>query len=137
MATKKTVVENYDAIKAMLNGETVEGYTLEQALAFLDKRIEITKKKNASDKGAELTPKQREKMEQTEGYKNDVVAVMVAGTAYAPSDIVKLLGNPEIVNPQKVTPLLTALVTEGRVVKATVKGRSVYSLPSAEGESED
>ena len=137
MANKKTVVENYDAIKAMLNGETVEGYTLEQALTFLDKRIEITKKKNASGKGAELTPKQREKMEQTEGHKTAIVSVMAEDTQYTPSDLVKLVGIEEIRNPQKITPMLTALVEEKRLVKATVKGRSVYALPSAEGESED
>lgn len=123
MATKKTVVQMFEELLA------IPGLTQEQK-DFLAKRIEITKKKNASGRDGELTPKQKEKMAQTESYKNDVVAVMVAGTAYAPSDIVKLLGNPEIVNPQKVTPLLTALVTEGRVVKATVKGRSVYSLPA-------
>lgn len=137
MATKKTVVENYDAIKAMLNGETVEGYTLEQALAFLDKRIEITKKKNASGKGAELTPKQREKMEQTEGHKTAIVSTMAEDTQYTPSDLVKLVGIEEIRNTQKITPMLTALVEEKRLVKATVKGRSVYALPSAEGESEE
>ena len=137
MANKKTVVENYDAIKAMLNGETVEGYTLEQALTFLDKRIEITKKKNASGKGAELTPKQREKMEQTEGHKTAIVSVMAEDTQYTPSDLVKLVGIEEIRNTQKITPMLTALVEEKRLVKATVKGRSVYALPSAEGESED
>ena len=137
MANKKTVVENYDAIKAMLNGETVEGYTLEQALTFLDKRIEITKKKNASGKGAELTPKQKEKMEQTEGYKTAIVSAMTENTQYTPSDLVKLVGIEEIRNTQKITPMLTALVEEKRLVKATVKGRSVYALPSAEGESED
>jgi hypothetical protein len=137
MANKKTVVENYDAIKAMLNGETVEGYTLEQALAFLDKRIEITQKKNASGKGGELTPKQREKMEQTEGHKTAIVSVMAENTQYTPSDLVKLVGIEEIRNTQKITPMLTALVEEKRLVKATVKGRSVYALPSAEGESED
>ncbi len=137
MANKKTVVENYDAIKAMLNGETVEGYTLEQALAFLDKRIEITQKKNASGKGGELTPKQREKMEQTEGHKTAIVSAMAENTQYTPSDLVKLVGIEEIRNTQKITPMLTALVEEKRLVKATVKGRSVYALPSAEGESEE
>jgi hypothetical protein len=137
MANKKTVVENYDAIKAMLNGETVEGYTLEQALAFLDKRIEITQKKNAGGKGGELTPKQREKMEQTEGHKTAIVSAMAENTQYTPSDLVKLVGIEEIRNTQKITPMLTALVEEKRLVKATVKGRSVYALPSAEGESEE
>lgn len=130
MANKKTVVEMYEGILAKypLNDEDK---------AFIEKRIEITKKKNASGKGAELTPKQREKMEQTEGYKTAIVSAMTENTQYTPSDLVKLVGIEEIRNTQKITPMLTALVEEKRLVKATVKGRSVYALPSAEGESED
>ena len=130
MATKKTVVQKYEGILAK--------YALsDEDKAFIEKRIEITKKKNASGKGGELTPKQKEKMEQNEGYKSSIVSVMVEGVQYSPSDLVKLMSNPAIVNTQKITPLLTALVEENRLVKATVKGRSVYSLPSAEGEGEE
>ena len=130
MATKKTVVQMYEGILAK--------YALsDEDKAFIEKRIEITKKKNASGKGGELTPKQKEKMEQNEGYKSSIVSVMAEGVQYSPSDLVKLMGNPAIVNTQKITPLLTALVEENRLVKATVKGRSVYSLPSTEGEGEE
>ena len=127
MANKKTVVENFDAIKAMLNGEAVEGYTLEDALAFLDKRIEITQKKNAN-RSAEPTPKQLEKMAHDAELRGKVVAVMVEGTTYTPSDLVKLVDIAEIPNTQKITPMLTTLVADGVLTKATVKGRSVYSL---------
>ena len=127
MANKKTVVENFDAIKAMLNGEAVEGYTLEDALAFLDKRIEITKKKNAN-RSTEPTPKQKEKMAHDVELRGKVVAVMVEGATYTPSDLVKLVDIAEIPNTQKITPMLTTLVADGVLTKATVKGRSVYSL---------
>ena len=129
MATKKTVVEMFKEILPLC--------ATEEQRAFIEKRIEITKKKNASGKTGELTPKQREKMEQNEGYKTAIVAVMSENVQYTPSDLVKLLNNPAIVNTQKITPLLTALVEEKRLVKSTVKGRSVYALPSIEGESED
>lgn len=129
MATKKTVVEMFEEILPLC--------ATEEQRAFIEKRIEITKKKNASGKTGELTPKQREKMEQNEGYKTAIVAVMSENVQYTPSDLVKLLNNPAIVNTQKITPLLTALVEEKRLVKSTVKGRSVYALPSVEGESED
>ena len=129
MATKKTVVEMFEEILPLC--------ATEEQRTFIEKRIEITKKKNASGKTGELTPKQKEKMEQNEGYKTAIIAVMTENVQYTPSDLVKLLNNPAIVNTQKITPLLTALVEEKRLVKATVKGRSVYALPSAEGESED
>ena len=130
MATKKTVVQMYEELM------TIEGLTQEQK-DFLAKRIEITKKKNASGKDGELTPKQKEKMAQTEGYKTSIVEAMADGVQYTPTDVVKLIDIAEIGSTQKVTPLLTALVEENRLVKATVKGRSVYSLPSTEGEGED
>ena len=132
MANKKTVVGNYEAIKAMLNGETVEGYTLEDAVAFIEKRIEITKNKNAKRDGAEPTPKQREQMAANATIENKVVAAMTAGVAYSASDLVKLIADENVANTQKLTPRLTALVEAKKLTKAVVKGKSVYSLVVAE-----
>ena len=120
MANKKTVVQMFEEIKAM------PGLTAEQ-IAFLEKRIEITQKKNAN-RSAEPTPKQREKMAHDAELRNKVVAVMVEGATYTPSDLVKLVDTAEIPNTQKITPMLTTLVADGVLTKATVKGRSVYSL---------
>ena len=123
MANKKTVVEMYEELLA------IEGLTQEQK-DFLTKRIEITKKKNASGKGGELTPKQKEKLAENEGYKNSVIEVMEQGKTYSPTDLLKAVDNPAIPSTQKLTPLLTALVDENRLVKTTIKGRNVYSLPA-------
>jgi hypothetical protein len=120
MANKKTVVQMYEEIKAL------PGLTKEQ-IAFLEKRIEITQKKNAN-RSAEPTPKQKEKMAHDAELRGKVIAVMVEGATYTPSDLVKLVDIAEIPNTQKITPMLTALVTDGVLTKATVKGRSVYSL---------
>lgn len=132
MANKKTVVQMYEELLA------VPTLTEEQK-NFLAKRIEITQKKNAN-RSAEPTPKQKEKMAHDAELRAKVVAVMDADTAYTPSDLVKLVDTAEIPNTQKLTPLLTALVGEGVLTKATVKGRSVYSLSADtadEGEVED
>ena len=123
MATKKTVIEMFEEIKS------VPGLTDEQ-IAFLEKRIELTKNKNAKNASAEPTPKQKAKMAETEGFKADILSVMAEGATYTPSDLVKLMDNPNIPNTQKITPMLPALVGDGKMVKAVVKGRSVYSLPS-------
>ena len=120
MANKKTVVQMFEEIKAL------PGLTAEQ-IAFLEKRIEITKKKNAN-RSTEPTPKQREKMAHDAELRGKVVAVMVEGSTYTPSDLVKLVNIAEIPNTQKITPMLTTLVADGVLTKATVKGRSVYSL---------
>ncbi len=120
MANKKTVVQMYEELL------TIEGLTQEQK-DFLNKRIEITKKKNAN-RSTELTPKQKEKMAHDKELRDRVVAVMVKGKSYTPSDLVKLVDVEEIPNTQKLTPMLTALVTEGVVSKVVEKGRSYYSL---------
>ena len=120
MANKKTVVQMYEELLA------IEGLTQEQK-DFLNKRIEITKKKNAN-RSAEPTPKQLEKMAHDKELRDKVVAVMEQGVSYTPSDLVKLVDVAEIPNTQKLTPMLTALVGEGVVVKTTEKGRSKYSL---------
>ena len=120
MANKKTVVQMYEELLA------IEGLTQEQK-DFLNKRIEITKKKNAN-RSAEPTPKQLEKMAHDKELRDKVVAVMEQGVSYTPSDLVKLVDVAEIPNTQKLTPMLTTLVSEGVVVKTTEKGRSKYSL---------
>ncbi len=131
MANKKTVVEMYDVVKAMLNGEQVEDCTLEQALAFIDKRIEITQKKNASGKSGELTPKQKEALAARNAVADSIVAVMESGTKYTPTELVKALGNEDIKSTQKITPYLTTLVVDGKLVKVNEKGRNLYILPVA------
>ena len=129
MANKKSVVEMFEEIKAL------PGLTKEQ-VEFLEKRIEITKKKNAN-RSAEPTPKQKEKMAHDAELRNKVVAVMVADATYTPTDLVKLVDDPAIPNTQKLTPMLTTLVGEGVLTKATVKGRSVYSLSAVSADEDE
>lgn len=128
MANKKTVVQMYEEILK------VAGLTDEQR-AFIEKRIEITKKKNAN-RSAEPTPKQKEKMEQDERFKQAIASVMEANVAYTPSDLVKLVALPEIASTQKITPLLTTMVADGVLTKTMVKGRSVYSLSAVSADEE-
>jgi hypothetical protein len=123
MANKKTVVEMYEEILA------IEGLTDEQK-AFLEKRIEITKKKNANRGNGELTPKQKEKAEADTAIENAVVSAMAQGVSYTASDLVKLLDRADVPNTQKLTPRLTVLVADNKVVKTVEKGRTKYALPT-------
>ena len=130
MANKKTVVEMYQEILA------IGGLTDEQR-AFLEKRIEITQKKNASGKGGEPTEAQKKKMAVAEGHKTAITEAMAVGTKYSPTDLVKLLGNAEITSTQKITPLLTAMVADGVLTKTTEKGRNLYALSTDVAEVEE
>ena len=120
MANKKTVVQMYEEILA------IPTRTDEQK-SFIEKRIEITKNKNAK-RSTEPTPKQREQMAVYAEIENAVVNAMGENGEYTASDLVKLIDRADVPNTQKLTPRLTALVESGKIAKATVKGRSVYSL---------
>ena len=119
MANKKTVVQMYEEILA------IEGLTDEQK-AFIEKRIEITQKKNANRGNGNPTPKQKEKMAADEVIENAIVAVMEPTIKYTPTDLLKLVDG--VPSTQKLTPRLTALVGSGKVAKETIKGRTVYSI---------
>jgi hypothetical protein len=126
MSKKKTVVEKYEGL--------LTKYKLDDGdKAFIEERIAITKKKNASGKNAEPTPKQKEKMAEYSLMENAIVNAMEQGKAYTPTDLLKVIeGLPDGYNTQRLTPRLTALVMANRLTKETVKGRNVYSLPKAE-----
>ena len=129
MANKKTVIEMYEGILA--------NYPLnDEDKAFIEKRIEITRKKNANRGNGEPTPKQKEKMAAEKVIEDKILSVMAEAVQYSASDLVKLIDLAEVTNTQKLTPRLTALVTEGKVEKSTVKGRSMYSLVVTETEDE-
>jgi hypothetical protein len=71
---------------------------------------------------------------------NAIVAVMTANTQYTPTDLVKAVNREDVSSTQKITPRLTALVADGKLTTAKVKGRTVYSLAvadTAEGADED
>ena len=130
MANKKTVVEMFEITKAMLNGETVEGVTLAEVQEFLNKRIEITEKKNANRGEAKPTKTQLE----NEGIKSVILSTL----STEPMTIGELVkANAELTgfSNQKVSALLTQLLKANAVVRTEVKGKAHYALPTeVEGE---
>lgn len=128
MANKKTVVEMFEITKAMLNGETVEGTTLAEVQEFLNKRIEITQKKNASGKGENAKPTKVQI--ENEGIKSVILSALTT-TPTTIGDLMK--SNIELANysNQKISALLTQLLTDNKVVRTAVKGKAYYALPTA------
>ena len=125
MATKKTVVEMYKEILGIPN-------LTDEQKAFLEKRIEITQKKNANRGNGEPTPKQKEQMALNAEIENAILSAMAEGVSYTASDLVKLIDRSDVASTQKLTPRLTALVEANKVIKSVTKGRTNYALPSAE-----
>ena len=135
MANKMKVVDKFDAVKKMLNGEMVENFSLEDALEFLDERISITTKKNASDNGERKPTKTQL---ENEDIKEQILSVLA--TADSPmtiGDICKAIG---IESNQKVSALVSQMLTirkgevnpEGKIVRTEVKGRAYFALSSEE-----
>ena len=121
MANKKTVVEMYEEILA------IEGLTDEQK-AFIEKRIEITKKKNANrGENAEPTAKQKE----NEGIKATILTELAK--VAKPTTITDFIKGSEPLSGysnQKISSLMGQLLTDNKVVRVVEKGKSYYSLPT-------
>ena len=120
MANKKTVVELYKEILAN------PSLTAEQK-AFIEKRIEITEKKNANRGEAKPTKTQLE----NEGIKSVILSTL----STEPMTIGALVkANAELTgySNQKISALLTQLLKADKVVRTEVKGKAYYALPSAE-----
>ncbi len=124
MANKKTVVEMFEEIKAL------PGLTKEQ-VEFLEKRIEITKKKNASGSGENAKPTKTQL--ENEGIKDTIVSVLTT-TPTTITDLIKSSADLAGYTNQKVSALLTQLLKERRVVRTEVKGKAHYALPTDEVE---
>ena len=120
MANKKTVVEMFEEIKAL------PGLTKEQ-VEFLEKRIEITKKKNASGSGENAKPTKTQI--ENEGIKNTIVSALTT-TPTTITDLIKSSADLASYTNQKVSALLTQLLKESRVVRTQVKGKAHYALPT-------
>ena len=131
MAQKKmTMVEQYNATIALLNGETVEDYSVADAVKFLTGRAEQTAKKNAGGGGGERKPTKTQV--ENEGIKAQILDVM--GNAEGRMTVGELMKELAIESNQKVTSLLTQLRKDNKVVRVEEKGVAYYTLPSAEVE---
>lgn len=122
---KMNMVEKFGAIKAMLNGEKVENFSIEDALTFIDGRIEQVEKKNAA--GGERKPTKTQIA--NEGVKATIVEVL--RNADKPMTITDMQKNSaELVDlsNQKISALLTQMGKTGEVVRTEVKGKAHFAI---------
>lgn len=135
---KMNLVSKFSAVKDMLNGKAVEGFSLENALEFLDERIEQTERKNAKGAGADRKPTKAQIA--NEGIKAQIAEVLrEAGKPMSVSEITKQIG---VESTNKTTALVSQMLVErkgvpnpdGCVVRTEVKGKAYfeYATPSVE-----
>lgn len=114
-----TKVEAFEAIKAIVAEN-------EELVAFVDKELELlAKRKNASAKA------RAKKAEENNGLADNVVAVVEnAEEKLSTMEIAQAVG----VSTQKVTPILTKLVADGRLDVVTEKRKKYYSVVEVNAE---
>lgn len=109
-SNKKTIIEQYEEIKAILKEN---GLLTEEKEQFLDKRIEVTAKKNASGSNGEkkLTPTQ---------VANQGIAFAIhehlatAGKALTISQMIKEIPTCSVLSNQKINGILSKLYSNDK-----------------------
>ena len=128
---KMNMVSKFNAVKTLLNGEAVEGFSIDDALKFLDERIEQVNKKNASGGGERKPTKvQRE----NEGIKKQIVDYLA--TCDEPVTIASISKAIGIESCQKVSALVSQMLVirknepnpEGCIKRTENKGRAYFEL---------
>ena len=131
MANKKklTVVEKYEDMIALLNGETPpHGSTVEEMVVFAEERKAQTIKKNASGSNAERKPTAQQI--ENEGIKEQILNVLATATKpMTATDVGKALG---IDSNHRISALLTQLKKAEQIVRTEEKGRAYFALPKDE-----
>ena len=122
--TKITKTQRFEDLSALIHGEPVKyGTTIEEADAFIAHEVELLSKKNSGERKETDTQKANAK------YRDLIAAYLAAQTeGRTCTEIAK--GIPELsdFNNQKVAALMRQMFEAGTVRKATVKGKSLFSL---------
>jgi len=123
-AKRITKTQKYEDIIAMLSGNPAQHIDTDGAVEFLKSEIALLAKKNSSD-----NKKPTATQEANAKYKAlilEFLAVQESGKTC--TEIAK--GVPELgdFNNQKVAALMRQLVEAGQATKATVKGKSVFTV---------
>lgn len=126
---KPTIIDNFNDI---LNVLEENGLLTDERKAFLEKRIEVTAKKNANSGGEKKLTKTQEA---NEGYKSAILDEMENGKAYTITDMCKELPTcAELDSPNKVNALVKQLKDSGKVVRTEIKGKAYFTKVEVVGE---
>ncbi len=119
---KPTIVENFKDIIEVLEAN---GLLTEDRKAFLEKRIEVTEKKNASGGGEKKLSKEQIANEE---IKSNILDEMETGKSYTISDMLKSLTCCEMLSQNKVNALVKQLKDSGKVIRTEAKGKAYFTL---------
>ena len=117
---KPTLRDNFNEIREIL----VNGNYPDHLIEFVDGRLAQLDKKNSAER--KPTAKQTENA----GFKSDILAAIEPDTLYTAADITKVV--PSIaaagLTVQRVSAMLSQMVTAGTLVRTEDKRKNFYSL---------
>lgn len=129
MANKKlTVVQKYEAIEKMLNGEAVENFSIEDALAFIGERKAQTIRKNTPNPDRKPTPKELEKQTEREGIYTEIGFVLTSAEKMTIGEMQKSSATLGVLSNQKISAMLADMIEVGNVVRIKEKGKTYFAL---------
>jgi len=122
--TKITKTQRFEDLSALIHGEPVKyGTTIEDADAFIAHEVELLSKKNSGERKETDTQKANRKYQ---ALIAEYLAIQNEGRTC--TEIAKGVSELSDFNNQKVAALMRGMVEAGTVRKATVKGKSLFSL---------
>ena len=126
--TKITKTLRFEDLSALIHGEPVKyGTTIEDADAFIAHEVELLSKKNSGERSGERKETDTQKANRKyQALIAEYLSVQTEGRTC--TEISK--GIPELsdFNNQKIAALMRGMFEAGTVTKATVKGKSLFSL---------
>ena len=122
--TKITKTQRFEDLSALIHGEPVKyGTTIEDADAFIAHEVELLSKKNSGERKETDTQRANAKYR---ALIAEFLAVQTEGRTC--TEIAKGVSELSDFNNQKVAGLMRQMVEDGTVRKATVKGKSLFSM---------
>lgn len=125
---KPTIIDNFNDI---LNVLAENGLLTDDHKAFLEKRIEVTAKKNANSGGEKKLSKEQIA---NEGIKTEILNSMEKDKSYTISDMLKMFVCCEMLSQNKVNALVKQLKDSGKVIRSEIKGKAYFTLAENVGE---
>lgn len=118
-----TKAQKFEDVIALLSGEPTQFINTEDAVAFIRNEMALLAKKNTSDRKPTVTQEANVK------YKNLICEFLsMQDSGKTCTEIAKGVDELSEFNNQKIAALMRQLVEAGKVSKATVKGKSIFSM---------
>lgn len=118
-----TKAQKFEDVIRLLSGEPTQFINTEDAVAFIKSEMALLAKKNASDRKPTATQEANVK------YRNLIIEFLsMQDSGKTCTEIAKGVDELSEFNNQKIAALMRQLVEAGKVTKATVKGKSIFSV---------